>query len=100
MGKPGRDKIKILVVDDNPAVLKLLGSLFEEQGKSVTLAGSAAEARKSLNDAPGTFDLVLSDISMPGETGFDLLSWIKRDDSPHKDLPVLLTTAQLPEAEN
>lgn len=91
---------KILVVDDNPAVLRLLGSLFEEHGMTVILAKSVPEAKIALEANQWTFDLVLSDISMPGETGFDLLSFIKRDDSPNRDLPVLLTTAQLPEAEN
>lgn len=90
----------VLVVDDNPADLKLVGTLFEEEGLSVRLAGSVAEAKEILKADGTAFDLVLSDISMPGETGFDLLAWIKRDDSPVRELPVLLTTAQLPEAEN
>lgn len=94
------EKARILVVDDNPAVLKLLGTLFEEEGMSVTLAKSAAEAKRALDAAKWDFDLVLSDISMPGESGFDLLGWIKREGSPNQELPVLLTTAQLPEAEN
>lgn len=90
----------ILVVDDNPSVLTLLASLFKEQGMAVVLAQSVAEAKQALADADWNFDLVLTDISMPGETGFDLLSWIKRPESPRPELPVLLTTAQLPEAEN
>ncbi len=90
----------MLVVDDNPAVLKLIGTLFEDEGMAVCLAKSVAAARDALL-APGEpFDLVLSDISMPVETGFDLLDWIKHQGSPLADLPVLLTTAQLPEAEN
>jgi signal transduction histidine kinase len=97
---PKRRAANILLVDDNPSVLKLLGSLFTDEGMSVTLAESAKQARAALESGGKAFDLVLSDISMPGETGFDLLQWIKRPDSPFKELPVLLTTAQLPEAEN
>jgi C4-dicarboxylate-specific signal transduction histidine kinase len=100
MPNPKAEITKILVVDDNPAVLRLLGTLFEEQGMAVTLAKSAAQAKAALDATRWEFDLVLSDIAMPGETGFDLLSWIKRETSPKRDLPVLLTTAQLPEAEN
>jgi two-component system CheB/CheR fusion protein len=37
---------------------------------------------------------------MPVETGFDLLKWIKKSGSPHGHLPVLLTTAELPQAEH
>jgi len=90
----------ILVVDDSPAVLKLMGALFEEQGIKVCLASSAQAAKQYLQQHRPPFDLVLSDIQMPGETGFDLLQWIKQEGSPYQDLPVLLTTAQLPEAEN
>jgi signal transduction histidine kinase len=99
-GTPEHPARCILVVDDNPMVLKLMGSLFEEEGIDVCLALSAAEAKQHLRRQQPPFDLVLSDIQMPGETGFDLLQWIKQTGSPYHDLPVLLTTAQLPEAEN
>lgn len=95
-----KSRAKILVVDDNPTVLKLLGTLLAEEGMGVRLASSVPEARAALATEGGAFDLVLSDISMPGETGFDLLEWLKREGSPYRELPVLLTTAQLPEAEN
>lgn len=91
---------RILVVDDNPGVLKLIGSLFEERDIAVCLSTSVKEARHALDEAVEPFDLVLSDIQMPKETGFDLLEWIKKPGSKHADLPVLLTTAQLPETEN
>jgi signal transduction histidine kinase len=91
---------RVLVVDDNPAVLRLLGSLFEEEGMVVRLAKSVEEARAELRKPDATFDLVLSDIQMPKETGFDLLEWIKQQGAPLAEIPVLLTTAQLPEAEN
>lgn len=91
---------RVLVVDDNPAVLKLIGSLFVDQGMVVKLASSVAAARAALQENGDPYDLVLSDISMPVETGFDLLDWIKHQGPPLAEIPVLLTTAQLPEAEN
>jgi signal transduction histidine kinase len=81
-------------------VLRLLNALFEEEGLSVELAGSAAEAKAHLERPGSHFDLVLSDIQMPGETGFDLLQWIKKPGSPFAHLPVLLTTAELPQVEH
>jgi len=90
---------RILIVDDNAAILKLLGSLFAEESIEVRLAGSAAAAKELLEAEHDHFDLVLTDIAMPGESGFDLLTWMKRPDSRHSELPVLLMTAQLPEAE-
>jgi signal transduction histidine kinase len=91
---------RILVVDDNPAVLKLIGSLFEQRGLAVALARSVGEARAALEAESTGFDLVLSDIQMPGESGFDLLQWVKAPVSRFAELPVLLTTSQLPEAEH
>lgn len=91
---------RLLVVDDNPAILRLLSALFADEGVGVTLAANVPEAKAALLAANWDFDLILSDISMPGETGFDLLEWVKRPDSPGRQLPVLLTTAHLPEANN
>lgn len=88
---------RILVVDDERATLNLLKDLFHAEGLEVVTATSAEEARKALRDKNWHFDLVLTDIAMPGETGFDLLKWIKGPDSKDKDMPVLLVTAQLPE---
>ncbi len=96
----GTDARRILIVDDNDATLDLLSALFLEEGLDTVKACNVAEARRLLTESGDDFDLVLSDIQMPGETGFDLLKWIKGPDSPRPDLPVLLTTAQLPEAEN
>jgi C4-dicarboxylate-specific signal transduction histidine kinase len=100
-GNPvGVPKALILVVDDNPLVLKLLDTLFEEEGIAVELAANVPEAKQHLEGSDRQFDLVLSDIQMPGETGFDLLQWIKKTESPYAHLPVLLTTAELPQAEH
>jgi signal transduction histidine kinase len=93
-----RDR-RILIVDDNAAILKLLGSLFSEEGIEVRLASSATSAKALLDAEEGRFDLVLTDIAMPGESGFELLQWIKHPNSRYSELPVLLMTAQLPEAE-
>ena len=96
---PQTTERRVLIVDDNSAILRLLATLFEEEGMTVFQAQSAKAARTILEAEGGQFDLVLSDISMPVESGFDLLRWIKRPHSPFAELPVLLMTAQLPEAE-
>lgn len=91
---------RILVVDDNPAMLRLLRTLLKDEGMSAVCVESAAEARAALTASTSApFDLVLSDISMPGEDGFELLQWIKRESSSFRELPVLLMTAQLPAPE-
>ncbi len=90
----------ILVVDDNVATLSLLKKLFQEHSVIVTTAQNVSEACAFLSGGQEKFDLVLSDISMPGETGFDLLRWIKSQPLLDPDMPVILMTSQLPEAEH
>lgn len=87
----------LLIVDDNRAIRKLLATHFRELRYEVTEAGSAEEAKEILIEHQFKFDLVLSDISMPGESGFDLLQWIKAAEGKSEDLPVLLMTSVLPD---
>lgn len=90
----------LLIVDDNKAIRKLLAAHFCELQYQVTEAASAEEAKKILAARAFDFDLVLSDIAMPGESGFDLLTWIKATAPKPEDLPVLLMTGVLPDAES
>jgi two-component system response regulator PilR (NtrC family) len=80
--------IKILVVDDELSMREFLSILFEREGYSVAVAGSAEQALRLMDDS--LFDLVLSDVSMPGLTGIELLARIK-ERSP--ETAVLLLTA-------
>ena len=59
----------ILIVDDEQSIRRLLRRMLEEQGYRCTTAVDVAEARRLMEDEP--FDLVLSDIRMPGESGID-----------------------------
>ncbi|MDX2265515.1 MAG: response regulator [Hyphomicrobiales bacterium] len=87
-GSVANDKKKILVVDDDEAVLtstlRLLGSL----GYSAIPAKSGSEALQRIVKEP-EIDLVLADIAMPGMTGVELATTIK---SKHPHLPVILVT--------
>ena len=60
----------ILVVDDEEQVRRMLGRMLQRHGYAFIPAADAAEARKCLDDQ--TFDLVLCDVKMPGESGIDL----------------------------
>ena len=81
-------KIKILVVDDELSMREFLSILLEREGYDVTVAGSAAEALRMMESA--LFDLVLSDVNMPGLSGIELLARIK-EKSP--ETSVLMLTA-------
>jgi putative nucleotidyltransferase with HDIG domain len=71
---------KILIIDDEPNVLSVLYSLFSDTHECKT-ASCAAEALELFKEEP--FDLILSDIMMPGMSGLELLEIIKKyEDSP------------------
>jgi len=78
---------RILVVDDEPQILGLLSTLFREHGWEVTGAGSGAEGIEKLEH--GQFDVILTDLVMPGESGIDLLRASKEI---HPDVEVILMT--------
>ena len=78
----------ILVVDDDEAVGKVLAALLSQAGHQSTWVGSAEAALATLEKRE--FDLVISDVRMPGLSGMDLLKLL-RQKSP--DLPVVLLTA-------
>ncbi len=87
------DGAKILAVDDNEDNRDLFAIILQSLGAEVRLAGSAKEAMKILAEYKP--DLVLSDISMPGEDGFSLLSQIRQREKKLelKSVPVVALTA-------
>ncbi|MBT3334187.1 MAG: response regulator, partial [Rhodospirillaceae bacterium] len=81
------DAVHILVVDDDDRLRDLLQRYLGEYGFRVSTASSAAEARTALSGL--SFDLLVLDLMMPGESGLDLTKDIRRSNS----LPILLLTA-------
>jgi two-component system NtrC family response regulator len=79
---------KILLVDDEPLNLDLLGQELSELGHSIETAGSGAEALKKLPEICP--DLVLVDYQMPEMNGVEALSAIHKS---QPDLPVVIITA-------
>lgn len=63
---------KLLIVDDDEAILSLLGRMLEHQGMQCTFAMSPAEGMAKLEEQP--FDLLLSDVNMPpGRSGLEFV---------------------------
>lgn len=77
----------ILVVDDHREIRDALAKYLAKQGYRITVAESAAVARRALEAA--AIDLAVIDIMMPGEDGLSLT----RDLRSKGDLPVILLTA-------
>ena len=83
-------KNNILVVDDSETNLVLLEAILEEEDFNVRTALSAKEAFELIQLS--TPDLILLDILMPNENGFDLLKKLKYSDGYNK-IPVIIVTA-------
>jgi DNA-binding NtrC family response regulator len=81
--------VKILVVDDETAILETLEILFRGAGWQVAVADSGPKALAALEDEKP--DIVLTDIRMPGAGGLDVLSEARAVDP---EMPVILMTAQ------
>ncbi|RMF18610.1 MAG: hybrid sensor histidine kinase/response regulator [Candidatus Dadabacteria bacterium] len=82
----------VLVVEDSPTQAVQIAADIESGGHDVTLAGSAEEARDLLLNEGAQVDIVVSDIVMPGEDGFELCTWINAQPQ-FEGLPVILLTA-------
>ena len=79
----------VLVVDDDVRLRGLLSRYLAEQGFRVTTAADAAEARDKMRVVQP--DLLVLDVMMPGETGLDLTTALRRE---RADVPILLLTAR------
>lgn len=79
---------RLLVVDDEPNIRRILQVAFEKEGYSVVAADDAFTALEALSDGP--FDCVLTDVTMPGMTGYELLREIK---GRRPETPVVIMTA-------
>ena len=83
-------KYKILLVDDDRALLKMLSNFLELKGYEVNTASGGMEAMESIKAAP---DLILLDINMPGMDGLELCRQIRDKIS----CPILFLTAKAEE---
>ena len=82
---------KILLVDDSKTELHVLSELLLKRGYSVRTAESGEEALKRLAEEKP--DLILMDVVMPGQNGFQLTRTITRDPR-YADLPVIMCTSK------
>jgi DNA-binding response OmpR family regulator len=69
---PEADQSVILVADDNALVRNLVGLLMQHDGYCVLSAADGQEALELSRQYPGTIDLVITDVEMPGMSGADL----------------------------
>jgi twitching motility two-component system response regulator PilH len=82
---------KILLVDDSKTELHHLSELLSKRGYSVRTAENGDEAMRRLGDEKP--DLILMDVVMPGQNGFQLTRAITRDPR-FSDVPVIMCTSK------
>jgi len=92
-------KKKILLIDDSTFFLKILSDLLAADFSVVT-ADSGEKAidllRASECTNPGsaeTFDLIITDLMMPGLSGYDVAQFVKRENRRNKFTPVIMISA-------
>jgi len=82
-----KDTPHILVVDDDTRLRSLLQRFLREQGFAVSAAKDASDARMLLGQYK--FSLLIVDVMMPGENGFEFLTALRRENN----VPVIMLTA-------
>ena len=83
----------ILIVDDDREIRDLLVKFFEKHQLRVTAVRDAQEARRVW--AGGNFNLVVLDLMLPGESGFDFARWLRAN----ADVPIVMLTAMADETD-
>ncbi len=85
------NKIKILVVDDSEPTRKFIGSILSRDGYNVDYAENGITALEKLFISK--YDIVITDINMPGMDGFELIVKLRKDEM-YKNTPIVLLTTE------
>ena len=87
------ERVQFMLIDDNQQALDILGQVMAGLGvRNMVKCTSIADAKKHLSKT--TFDFVVTDAQMPGEGGYDLLEWLRREPNhPNKYVPAVIVTA-------
>ncbi|MFC7478720.1 response regulator, partial [Dankookia sp. GCM10030260] len=86
---PATERRKVLLVEDNLQVGEFARQMLEDLGHAATWAQDAANALELLEEDAGRFDVVFSDVVMPGMDGVELGKQIR---NRWPELPIILTS--------
>ena len=82
---------KILIVDDSPTEALFMSDLLGKKGFKVSVAGNSDQAMARLEAEP--FGLILMDVVMPGQNGYQTTRAIKKDER-FQNIPVIICTTK------
>ncbi len=80
---------KVLIVDDDPAICKLLDKVMKSNGLETTIAGSGAEALSVIRNH--TFDIILMDVMLGDMEGFEVIQKIRDQGIP---TPIMIVSGR------
>ncbi len=83
------DTVKLLLVDDDQELCELMGQYLQSEGFDISFAHSVEQALPLLQEE-GSYDLLIFDIMMPGQSGLELLQQVR----PRITTPVIMLTGR------
>jgi PAS domain S-box-containing protein len=89
-------QLRVLFVDDEPQLVRLAQRTLAPLGHTVTSFSSPLEAVEAFRATPLDFDVVMTDLSMPGMSGIDLARAVRRE---RADVPIVLVTGYADETD-
>ncbi len=92
---PGRGQ-RVICVDDEKELLDLMSTLLIRMGFHVTKESDPLRALEMIRAAPGDFDVLLTDLAMPGSTGMDLAQGVR---AVRPGMPVILASGNFSEVD-
>jgi PAS domain S-box-containing protein len=91
---PPPDRRSVLFVDDEESILRMARDMLEHMGYRVTAVAHPKRALEIFRTAPGDFDVVVSDLTMPGMSGLALAAGLR---ATHRYKPIVLCSGLLSE---
>lgn len=88
-------KKRILVADDEPDLVEIMTAVLEKPGWEIQASTDGRSTIRALEQT--VFDLVFLDLLLPEPDGFDILRWIRRNEST-KEIPVIIISGRSQES--
>ncbi|MBE3579081.1 MAG: response regulator [Caldanaerobacter subterraneus] len=87
-----KDSKNILVIDDSVLIRLMAKNILEAEGYNVEAAATAEEAMLKVKNRKELFDLVIVDINLPNQNGFEFIRKLKSEEK-YRDIPVMILSA-------